>query len=183
MLIYKCRVTGDEMISDAYKLRPVVDDETKEEVPELMECDSLIVLKSGADVDVGCGNAFGGEEEEAGPDGGEEKVNNIIDESIGFGYNEMPMGKKDFKDWLKEYCGAVRKILKDDDKMAGPEVKAFTQGAPTFCKFLLKKYDDLQFFMSPAFNPDGALAMSYYPEGAAAPTFIYIKKGLIEEKC
>jgi hypothetical protein len=183
MLIFKCRITGDEMISDAYKINPVIDPDTKEEVPELFECESQIVAKSGVEVDVGCGNAFGGEGADEPEDTSVEKVNNIIDESLGFGYNEIPMGKKDFKDWLKEYCGAIRKIIKDDEKIAGPEVKAFTQSAPEFCKFLLKKYDDLQFFMSPSFNPDGALAISYYPEGASAPTFMYIKMGLVGEKC
>jgi hypothetical protein len=183
MLIYKCRVTGDEMISDAYNLRDVVDDEGNV-VPELMECDSLSVNKdSGANVDVGGGNAFGGGGEDEAPEDTSENVNNVIDEGLGFGYNECPMGKKDFKDFLKSYCGAVRTMLKEDPKIEGPEVKAFTQAAPEFCKFLLKKADDLQFYMSSSFNPDGCMALAYYKEGALQPTFIYIKKGLIEEKC
>ena len=36
MIIYKCRITGDEMLSDAYKILPVVGDDG-EEVPGLME--------------------------------------------------------------------------------------------------------------------------------------------------
>lgn len=180
MIIFKCRVTGDEMISDAYKPADVIG-EDGEPVPELMEVESLTVAKDGGAIDVGCGDAFGGGAEEA--DDAVEKVNNVIDDSIGFGYNEVPMGKKDFKDFLKEYCGKVRGLLKEDDKIAGPDVKAFTQGAPAFCKWLLSKYDDLQFYMSPSFNPEGAMVMSYYKDGASNPTFVYIKKGLIEEKC
>lgn len=134
MLIYTCRVTGDEMISDAYDLNPVKDAEGNE-VPELFECESMSVNKdSGASVDVGGGNAFGGGGADEEVDDTSENVNNVIDESLGFGYNEVPMGKKDLKDFLKTYCGKVRTMLKDDDKVDGPTVKAFTQAAPTFCK-------------------------------------------------
>ena len=179
MIIYTCRVTGDEMLSDAYKPVDVIDADG-EVVPELMEIESMTVNKDGGEIDVGCGDAFGGGAEEV--DDGAEKVNNVIDESIGFGYNEVPLGKKDFKDFLKAYCGKVRTLLKEDDKIAGPDVKAFTQAAPAFCKFLLGKFDDLQFYMSPSFNPDGCMAMSYYKDGASNPTFMYIKKGLSEMK-
>ncbi|GMI52391.1 hypothetical protein TeGR_g15153 [Tetraparma gracilis] len=182
MLIYTCRVTGDEMISDAYDLNPVKDAEGNE-VPELFECESMSVNKdSGASVDVGGGNAFGGGGADEEVDDTSENVNNVIDESLGFGYNEVPMGKKDLKDFLKTYCGAVRTMLKDDDKVDGPTVKAFTQAAPTFCKWFLSKADDLQFFMSPSFNPDGAMAFGYYKDGNSTPTFVYIKQGLIEMK-
>lgn len=182
MIIYKCRISGEEFISDAYKLRPVVDPDTKEEVPGLMECDSIKVNKdSGASVDIGCGGEFGGGGEDEAVDDTVETVNNVIDEGIGFGYNETPMGKKDFKGWLKEYVPAVWKLLKEDDKIPKEEVKAFKQSSSDFSVFLLKKFDDLQFFVGPSFNPEGAMAMAYYT--GATPTFIYIKAGLIEEKC
>lgn len=44
MIIYKCRFTGDELLSDAFKPRPVVDDEGNE-VPGLIEIDSQKVNK------------------------------------------------------------------------------------------------------------------------------------------
>lgn len=44
MIIYKCRFSGDEMLSDAFKPRPVVDDEGNE-VLGLMEIDSMKVNK------------------------------------------------------------------------------------------------------------------------------------------
>ena len=182
MLIYKCRVTGDELISDAYKLRPVIDPETKEEVEGLMECDSMMVTKGGGNIDIGAGNAFGGaNDDDEGVADTVEKVNNVIDSDLGFGLSEVPLKKIDLKEYLKTYCGAIRLLLKDDPKIEGPRVKAFTQSAPNFCKFLLTKYDDLQFFMSPAFNPDGAMVYSYYRD--TTQVFVFIKEGLIEEKC
>ena len=105
----------------------------------------------------------------------------MIDDQIGFAYQEVPYGKKDLKDFLQSYCKALRQKLKDDDKVTGPEVKAFTQSAPGFCKYLLSKYDDLQFFTTPAMDPEGSMAFAYYED--VNPKFIYIKAGLIEEKC
>lgn len=110
-----------------------------------------------------------------------EYVNNVVDETIGFNLQEVPMGKKDLKDYLATYCKQVRQALKDDDKVSGPEVKAFTQAAPLFCKWLLSKYDDLQFYTSASMDPDGSMAFSYYKD--VTPIFVYIKGGLLEEKC
>jgi len=145
-------IAGEEFISDAYKLRPVVDPETKEEIPGLLECDSMKVLKGGGEIDVGAGNAFGGGGEDEAVDDTQESVNNIIDDSVGFGYNEMPMGKKDFKDWLKEYVPKVWKLLKEDDKVEPADVKAFKAASGKFSVFLLKKFDDLQFYVGPSFR-------------------------------
>jgi len=110
-----------------------------------------------------------------------ELVNNVIDETYGFNLNEIPLGKKDLKEYLGTYCKNLRQKLKDDENVPGPQVKAFTQAAPAFCKFLLSKYNDLQFFTSASMDPDGSMAFAYY-EGVD-PLFVYIKDGLIEEKC
>jgi hypothetical protein len=44
MIIYKCRFSGDEMLSSAFGPRPVVDDDG-EVVPGLIEIDSMKVNK------------------------------------------------------------------------------------------------------------------------------------------
>ena len=111
-----------------------------------------------------------------------EVVNNVIDEVVGFNLHEIPMGKKDIKEYLQTYCKNLRQKLKDDDKVPGPEVKAFTQAAPIFCKWILSKYDDMQFYTSSSMDPDGSMAFAYYG-GGVDPKFVYIKAGLLEEKC
>jgi Translationally controlled tumour protein len=108
-------------------------------------------------------------------------VNNVIDESIGFNLQEVPMSKKEVKEFLQTFCKNLRQKLKDDDKVPGPQVKAFTQAAPLFCKWILSKYDDMQFFTSASMDPDGCMAFAYYED--VDPLFVYIKAGLIEEKC
>ena len=131
-------------------------------------------------MDVGGGNHFGGGGGDEEVDDTVELVNNVVDDQIGFGYTEVPLGKKDLKDFLQSYCKALRQKLKDDDKVPGPEVKAFTQYAPGLCKYLISKFDDLQFFTSRAMDPEGSMAFAYYED--VNPKFIYIKMGLNEEK-
>jgi hypothetical protein len=181
MIIYKCRFTEDEMCSDAFKPQPVMDGD--EVVPGLFEIESQKVNKdSGAKVDIGCGGEFGGGESEP-LDDTVELVNNVIDDRNGFDLQEVPLRKKDFKEYLKEYCKNVRQKLKEDPSVEGPQVKAFTAAAPDFCKWLLSKYDDLQFYSSSTMDPEGSMVFSYYKEGAVNPTFVYIAGGLKEEKC
>ena len=130
-------------------------------------------------MDIGCGGEFGGGDAEV--DDTVELVNNVIDEQIGFNLHEVPMSKKDLKEYLQNYCKNLRQKLKDDDKVPGPEVKKFTNSAPNFCKWIRSKYDDLQFFTSASMDPDGSMAFAYYED--INPIFVYIKMGLIEEKC
>ena len=107
-------------------------------------------------------------------------VNNVKDESIGFNLQEVPMGKKDLKEFLQLFCKNLRAKLKEDDKVTGPEVKAFTQSAPAFCKWILSKYDDLEFYTSASMDPEGSMAFAYYVD--VDPIFVYIEMGLIKEK-
>lgn len=178
MLLYKCRFTHDELCSDAFKPVPVLKD--GEEVPGLFEIESTKINKdSGASVDIGCGSEFGGGGDDV--DENADIVNNVIDETLGFNLQEVPMGKRDLKEYLGGYCKKVRQTLKDDEKVTGPEVKKFTQAAPIFCKHLLSMYDELLFYISESMDPDGAMVFAYYK--GADPTFVYITGGLYEEKC
>jgi len=44
MIVYKDLLSGDEMLSDAFKLEPVKDSEGNE-IPGLMMCQSLMIRK------------------------------------------------------------------------------------------------------------------------------------------
>jgi hypothetical protein len=67
-------------------------------------------------------------------------VNNVVDEQLGFDLHEIPMGKKDIKEYLQQQ---PRAKPKEGDKVTGPEVKAFTQPGE-FCKWILSRYDDME---------------------------------------
>lgn len=64
-----------QQISDALKIQPVV--EGGEEVPGLFEVESAMVTVGGGDIDIGCGNAFGGGGDDEGADDSAQKENNV----------------------------------------------------------------------------------------------------------
>lgn len=143
-----------------------------------MMCESKMISKNNDEVDVGCGNAFGGEgAEEAGGDVAS-MVNNVVD---GFQYTETQIGTaSDFKAWIKDYMNAVVLKLRDKKK-AKEDIQAFKATAPGIAKFFLSQFSDVQFFLTASFNAE-TMVFSIYPEGALTPNFYYIMGGLAAEK-
>lgn len=144
-----------------------------------MMCESKNIVKGGGDVDIGCGNSFGGTgDEDEGVDNVAETVNNVVD---GFQYTETQIGTaNDFKSWIKEYMNAV--VLKLREKgTPKEEIQAFKATAPGIAKFFLKNFSDVQFYLGPSFSPE-TMVFSIYPEGALTPNFYYIMGGLKSEK-
>lgn len=176
MIVYIDRLSGDEMLSDAYKLLPVVDSDG-ETVEGLQMCVSKMVQEAGDDVDVGCGNAFGGEAEEAGASDAV-MVNNVVK---GFSYTETQMSSAtELKAWLKEYMMAVRTKLREANTPK-EEIQAFMGCASGIAKFLIKNFSDVQFYLGPSFSPE-SMVFSIYPEGAVTPNFYFIMAGFKAEK-
>jgi hypothetical protein len=63
MKIFQDIFSGEELLSDSYKAEPLYDE-------VIVEVQSKMVVLNEADVDIGCGNAFGGTNEEDGEAGG-----------------------------------------------------------------------------------------------------------------
>jgi hypothetical protein len=144
-----------------------------------MFCESKNIVKNADEVDVGCGNAFGGESEDnEGVDSAAQTVNNVID---GFQYTETQVGTAtDFKSWIKDYMNGL--VLKHREKGTPKEtIQAFKAAAPGIAKFFLKQFSDVQFFLTASFNPE-SMVFSIYPEGALTPNFYYIMGGLSANK-
>jgi len=142
-----------------------------------------MVTKSGGDVDVGCGNAFGsGGGEDEGVDSSVETVNNVID---GFQYTETQIGgPSDFKAWIKDYMNAVVEKLKakySDVEKRKEAVQGFKSTAPKIAQYLLKNFKEVQYYLGPNFNSE-SMVFSIYPEGSTTPNFYYIMGGLEQEK-
>jgi hypothetical protein len=177
MIVYVCQITGDELLSDAYPLLPVVDADGNT-VEGLMQCESRQIAKGGEDIDIGCGNSFGGDGGDDQADDTVEMVNNVVD---GFNYTETQVGNAiDFKNWLKEYMQKIR-ALKKEKGVPKAEIQAFMATAPGIAKYLLKNFSELQFYLGPAFDPD-SMVFSIYPEGATNPNFLYIMGGIDANK-
>ncbi|OWZ05692.1 hypothetical protein PHMEG_00022172 [Phytophthora megakarya] len=179
MLVWQDIFTEDEVMSDSFKVVPCKDLEGNE-VSGMFQVESKTVAKGADNVDIGCGDAFGGEEEAV--DDSVETVNNVIDESVGFGYNETGFDTKaELKTYLKSFFRKVMKNLKSSD--ASDETLAqFKSDAQEIVKFLVSMFKELQFYMFKSFDSEAGMAYAYYPEGAIAPTFCYIKWGLKEVK-
>lgn len=177
MIVYRDIISGDEMLSDAFKLEEVFDAEGNK-IEGLMSCESKNITKGGGDVDIGCGNSFGGTGEDEGVDNTAETVNNVVD---GFQYTETQIGTAmDFKNWIKEYMNAVVLKLRAAGKPK-EDIQKFKATAPEIAKFFIKQFSDVQFYLGPAFNPE-TMVFSIYKEGALTPSFYYIMGGLVAEK-
>ena len=163
------------MLSDAFKLMEVFDKDG-EKVEGLMMCESKNVAVGGDDIDIGCGNSFGGSGEEEGAED-VQTVNNIIER---FSYTETQLGAADFKAWIKEYMVALRGKM----RTAGVEkekIQAFMATAPGIAKFFLKNFSDVQFYLGPSFCAD-TMCFAMYNGEALTPNFYYIMEGVDETK-
>jgi hypothetical protein len=145
----------------------------------LMMVESKMITKSDGDVDVGCGNAFGGGgDEDGGVDSSVAQVNNVMDS---FQYTETQIGgPADFKSWIKEYMNLVVEKLREKGKPK-EQIQAFKASAPNIAKYILQNFSDLQFYLGASFDAS-TMVFSLYPEGAVTPNFYYIMGGLIAEK-
>jgi hypothetical protein len=139
-----------------------------------MMCESKLIAKGGDDVDIGCGNSFGGE---GGDDAGAsdiETVNNVMES---FGYTETTLSTPaEFKGWIKEYMNAI--VLKLREKSIPKEqIQKFKAGAPGICMFFLKQFSEVQYYLGPSFCPE-SMCFSIWGEGALTPNFYYIMGGM-----
>lgn len=171
MRIYQNIGDGDvDIISDGYKM-------TKPEGFEgiVTEVVSRMVVKGGENIDIGCGNAFGGknEDDEEGGAGGQdevEKVNDLID---AFQYAETAMDKDQFKGWLKEYG---KKIV---EKLPKEDGDRFKKGFQLFAKKILSSFAEFTFYTPSDYSMEGTIIMSFWRnEEDPAPTFWFLLDGL-----
>merc|ERR1711871_1318360 len=132
-------ISGDEVLSDAFSLKDVLDKEGNV-VPGLMMIESKMISKSD-DVDVGCGDAFGGGDAD-GPIDTSQMVNNVIDS---FQLTEYQMGSQaDFKAWIKESMNAIRTQMKE--KGLGKEkIQEFMGKAQGIAKFFYRIFPIFNF--------------------------------------
>lgn len=107
---------GEELISDGYMIK-------LEYEGVVGKVQSKMVVKGDVDVDIGCGNEFGGGEQEQGGNEHVEKVNDIID---GFQYTEIGHDKNSFGKHFKQY---MKKVLAHLTANKPDRVESFKLGA------------------------------------------------------
>lgn len=166
MRLYSDIWTDTEIISDSYKF-----EETFGGVA--VEVKSRFIVKGDDNVDVGCGNAFGGgEEEEA---GGNSEVVKVIDVVDTFNYQETGFDKAGFVAYFKGY---MKKVLDHLQKENPDRVPAFKAGAKDLFTFLKDNFDDLTIYTPSDYDSENSLIYSIYKGEDLTPTFIYVIDGL-----
>ena len=116
MRLYSDVFNDEEVISDSY---PV-----KEKYGGVVwEIKANFIIKKEGEIDIGCGNAFGGGGEDEQVDNEAEKVLDIVD---AFNYGETSFDKANFVIYFKNYMKKVLDYLK---KNKPDRVEPFMAGA------------------------------------------------------
>lgn len=169
MIIYKDKISGDEMLSDIYKMK-LIDD-------LYWEVDGKIVSESTTVNDA----MFGGNAsaEGGGDEDGENAALSGCSIVLANRLQKTQFGKKDFGQYIKKYCKALLEQLKKDE----PErAQVFEAGMPVVMKKFLKNFDNWEFFTGESQSHDGMIALLDFREDGETPYMVFFKDGLIEEK-
>lgn len=172
MRIYQDLFTEEEFISDSYKIEL-----TYEGV--IGEVQSRMVVKQDVEVDVGCGNAFGGQNEDDGEQGGQTggaPVAKVIDLVDAFGYEETSFDLDGFSTYFKGYMKKLMVWIKTNKP---DRLEPFMTGAQAFFKWAKTNFDELSFYTGKAYDMENLIVMSYYKkEDDPAPTFLFVMDGM-----
>merc|ERR1711920_231855 len=106
-------------------------------------------------------------------------VNNVAD---GFGMAAMDLKKGAFQAYIKKFMGKVKAHLEANN---ADRTADFMKNATAAVKYLLGKFDDLEFFLrdnDPTMEGHIGIACWKDPEADSAPTFFYFKDALKGEK-
>ncbi|KAI8850962.1 Mss4-like protein [Chytridium lagenaria] len=162
MLLYRDVVSGDEVLSDAFRIIDVDD------IAMEVNCD-MVVIKEG-DVDIG-GNPSAEDEAEALEDGAV-TVNNVIHT---FRLQSTVFDKKSYMTYIKGYMKALKTYLAEHKPERVPEFEK---------KFLRSSRLDYEFYVGESMSPEGMVLLLNYREDGTTPYFTLFKDGLkIEKLC
>ena len=81
---------------------------------------------------------------------------------------------------IKPYMKRVVEKLNEtgkEDRVAG-----FKTGATEMIKFIVSKFDEMQFFTGSSFDTEAGIACAYTMDGEIDPTFLFFNDGYREEK-
>ncbi|KXX73891.1 Translationally-controlled tumor protein, partial [Madurella mycetomatis] len=163
-------ISGDEIISDSYKLQEAGNG-------AVYEVDCAMVVEDAVNADIGA-NPSAEEAEEALEDAAV-KVNNVVNS---FRLQSTSFDKKSYLPYLKAYMKSVKKALQDAGK-SEDEVKEFETKAQAYVKdTVLPNFKDWEFYTGSSMNPDGMVVLLNYREDGVTPYIVIWKHGLKEEK-
>lgn len=171
MKVYTDVFTNEQVLSDAYPIEEEYDG-------AVMFVKSNWDNASGTNIDIGCGDAFGGAgEDEAVDDAPGERVLNIVN---AFDLKETELTKKDYQALLKVYMPKLKKYLEENNP---DRVQPCVSGLGAFIKFMMPQFSEFSFWTGPNYDTDGMIILSYYKvESDETPTFIFFTDGFTAMK-
>lgn len=179
MIIYKDKISGDEMLSDVFNLQEV--DDLYFEVKG-----KRITETTGVDESVYGGNASA----EVADEGAEDASVSGIDIVIRHQLVETNFDKKSFQTYIKKYAKDLLVILKKEDEENGTDrAKVFQTGMPKLVKKILGSFKNWEFYTGESMNNEAMVGLLNWKEGDelkegedSYPYMIFFKDGLSEEK-
>eukprot|EP00766_Chilomastix_caulleryi_P001429 gnl/Chilomastix_caulleri/24.p1 GENE.gnl/Chilomastix_caulleri/24~~gnl/Chilomastix_caulleri/24.p1 ORF type:complete len:161 (-),score=58.30 gnl/Chilomastix_caulleri/24:65-547(-) len=159
MLIYSCKISGDEMFSDGF---PVT------------EKDGIILEIPSKNIYLKYGEQVNNEEDI------DDECEKAIDVVNAFGLIPIELDKKKYQ----AYCGAhIKKILSilESDGTSAEDIEAFKTKGKNFIMNVSKNIDQYEFYMGKSAQFDGAIGFAHWGDGET-PTFQFIKVCFKSEK-
>ncbi|VDI45558.1 translationally-controlled tumor protein homolog [Mytilus galloprovincialis] len=170
MIIYRCKISGDELFSDAFE--PMI---VKEDFFYEIEGKNISVSNKIDESAIGA-NASAEEAAEGQEDLVETKINVIYSHKL----QETSFDKKGFQTFIKEYIKVLlAKIEEEKGKEAADE---FKKRAATGVKKVLENFKNWQFFQGENMADGGMIVLMDYREDGVTPYFWFVKDGIIAEK-
>jgi hypothetical protein len=174
MKVFQDVFTNDEILADVFPFTLDYNDvimKVKSQYKKKDDCGK---------VDIGCGNAFGGEEDDSAP--GEIPEEKVIDVAFNANLVETQFSKADFMTYIKTFLKNLKTYLEENGK--NDRAVAFQKGAQEFVKFVVSKFNDFQFYTGASEKLDGSIVFSFWEdESAAGPVFYFFKDSVREVKC
>ncbi|XP_076839654.1 translationally-controlled tumor protein homolog [Brachyhypopomus gauderio] len=171
MIIYKDKITGDEMFSDIYKIK-------ESENGMMIEVEGKMISRSLGDIDESLigGNASA----EIADEGCESTTVSGVDIVLNHNLHETNYDKKSYTVYIKDYMKTLKSKLQETDP---GRVEPFMANAQAEVKKILGNMKNYQFFTGESMNPDGIIGLLDFREDGVTPFMLFFKDGLEIEKC
>ncbi|XP_077554975.1 translationally controlled tumor protein [Haemaphysalis longicornis] len=172
MLLFKDKISGDEMFTDSSKYK-LVDD-------CLFEVECQHVTRKHGEIQLDGANPSAEEVDE----GTDEAVESGLDLVLNMRLVETGFGKSEYKTYLKTYTKALQEKWKEEG-MSAEQIEDAKAKLTTAVKKVLPKIEDCQFYLGESCNADGIVGLLEYrekPGGGETAVMMFFKHGLDEEK-
>jgi len=167
MKIYRDVISGDELLSDTFKIELV--NEVVYKVKGKLKTETIDV-----DERMYGGNAS---QEGGGDEGADASSVSGVDVVLNHKLQPSPMKKSAYMTYIKAYMKAIKDRLAKDEP---DEVDKFQKNIQPFVKDVLGNFKEYDLYIGESFNPDAMVVLLTWEE--ETPYVYFFKHGLLEEK-